>query len=944
MLKILLAIVALAMAASLAPAAFADTSLTLDPIPASAYAGDTVTFTGVLYADGSPLAGKVVYIQEDDFGPDEVLAHGWTDQNGRFAINWRAVAGTIETEFEIYAIFEGDSRHEKDRTRNQEMDVFERRGTQVILNRIPDRVYAGDTVTFTGTLYHRDQPLAGKKVYIQDEDELRLDDYLKSGTTDRYGRFSITWTAKVDPLEAEREIRAVFEGDSSFGRDTSRIQDMYVTKIGGDIKLDRFPRTAKVGQAVTFSGTLSFDRGSPAGAVVYIKDEDTLSRDELLATGYVESNGRFSATWIAEHRDFDDTVDIFAVFEGDGRYGRQATCSRLCGDTMPLLISGRVDPSPPAPPPPAPGGGPSVPDGARYMEMYYALNLRGPPHVVIVPDPDAYGKVSSHIVPAQEGINTWVHALKDAYGRGNWDVTYEVVPQGKAFYESRPDVVVNLVTTERADGCNDYYGWANIFSNPSKPVQTVVCSESEGKKRSNHEVARTAGHEFIHAMGLGHAFNKPGDVMCSVEDNVETCRPWKTRTAVPSSLNLAAVTSIYGTDGFPNPNNRVEYKSRLAEGGPAGAPPSAPPIPPPPAATQPFPNDCTTDDRRYNINLQNYELNPGRYAWYTICNTGTVEYSFSTADRDAGFALYVLPPETDVGSFVNDGEGNYYTCEDPDDGWYSRSNECNVDVGSRIVLHNDYDIPITINGRITTDVAQQPFPNDCTTDDRRYNINLQNYELNPGRYAWYTICNTGTVEYSFSTADRDAGFALYVLPPETDVGSFVNDGEGNYYTCEDPDDGWYSRSNECNVDVGSRIVLHNDYDIPITINGRITTDVAQQPFPNDCTTDDRRYNINLQNYELNPGRYAWYTICNTGTVEYSFSTADRDAGFALYVLPPETDVGSFVNDGEGNYYTCEDPDDGWYSRSNECNVDVGSRIVLHNDYDIPITINGRIRT
>ena len=820
--RMLFALAALAIAASLAPAAFADTSLTLDPIPAHAYAGDTVTFTGVLYADGSPLAGKVVYIQEDDFGPDEVLAYGWTDRNGRFSIDWRAVAAVVETEFEIYAIFEGDSRHEKDRTRNQEMDIFERRGTQVILNPIPDRVYAGDTVTFTGTLHHRDQPLAGKKVYIQDEDELRPDDYLKSGTTDRYGRFSITWTAKVDRWENGLEIRAVFEGDSSFRRDTSRIQDMDVTKIGGDIKLDRFPRTAKVGQAVTFSGTLSFDRGSPAGAVVYIKDEDSFSRDELLATGYVESNGRFSATWIAEHRDFDSTVDIFAVFEGDGRYGRQATCSRLCGDTIPLLISGRVDPSPPAPAPPSPGGRPSVSDGARYMEMYYALNLNAPPRVAIVPDPDAYGKVSSHIVPTQEGINTWVSALEGRYG-GNWRVTYELVLSGDRF-DSRPDVIVNLVTTERDDGCmNDYSGWADIFRNPSKPVQTVVCSESQGKKRSNPEVARTAGHEFIHAMGLGHAFNKPGDVMCSKEGNVWTCDPSITRTAVPSSLNLAAVAKIYGTDGFPNPNSRVEYESRFAEGGPVGAPPSAPPIPPPPAETQSFPNGCATDDRRYDITLENHELNPGWFRWYTICNTGTVQYSFSTADKDASFALYVLPPAADVEDYVNDGDGYPHPCEDTERRWFSKSNTCYLRVGSSIVLHNVRDVPITINGRITTDVAQQSFPNDCTADNARYDFTAKDFTLNPGASRWYTICNTGTMQYSFSTADRDAGFALYVLPPETNVTSYVNDGNGYRYTCEDPDRRWYSKSNTCNVSVGSSIVLHNDRDVPITINGRIRT-------------------------------------------------------------------------------------------------------------------------
>ena len=707
MLKTLAAIVALAMAASLAPAAFADTSLTLDPIPKRAYEGQTVTFTGVLYADGNPLAGKVVYIQEDDFGPDEVLARGWTDQNGRFSIDWRADAATFETEFEIYAIFEGDSSHGKDRTGNQEMDVFERRGTQVILHRIPERAYAGDPVTFTGTLYHRDQPLAGKKVYIQDEDELRLDDYLKSGTTNQYGRFYITWVAKVDSFEDELEIRAVFEGDSSYGRDTSPIQDMYVTKIGGDITLDRFPGTAKVGQAVTFSGTLSFDRGSPEGAVVYIKDEDSLSRDELLVTGYVEPNGRFSATWTAEHRDVDDTVDIFAVFEGDGRYYRQATCSYICGDTMPLRISGRVDSSPPVTPPPvtpppAPGGGPSVPDGVQYMELKYALNLRDPPHVAIVPDPDVYDRVKSHMVPVREGINTWVYALENAYGGGNWDVTYEYVYPGKTFYQSKPDVIVNLVTHEHNDKCFDWYGWAPRHPNLLKSIQTHVCSTSQGEKRPNSDVSRTAGHEFVHAMGLGHAFNKPGDVMCSTEDTGPTCYPDTRRSATPSSLNLGAVAKIYGTDGFPNPNNPVRYESRFAESGSAGTPPNVqPPSVPPQTRTQSFPNGCTTDDRRYDITLKNYELKPGWYKWYTICGS-PISYSFSTSSSYDGFSIYVLPPDTDVSDFVNNREGRYYVCEEPDSQWHRKSNTCNILPGSNIVLHNTMDDSIYISGWIRT--------------------------------------------------------------------------------------------------------------------------------------------------------------------------------------------------------------------------------------------------
>ena len=202
-------------------------------------------------------------------------------------------------------------------------------------------------------------------------------------------------------------------------------------------------------------------------------------------------------------------------------------------------------------------------------------------------------------------------------------------------------------------------------------------------------------------MGLGHAFNKPGDVMCSREDTGPTCAFSLSWSAAPSSLNLGAVAQMYGADGFTNPNNRVAYESRFAEGYTGAQTNVQPPSAPPQTRTQAFPNDCTTDDQSYNINLKNYGLEPGRYAWYTICNTGTVQYSFAATDRDAGFALYVLPPETDVGDFV-DGGGSYYTCEDPDKRWYSKSGTCNVDVGSRIVFHNDRTVSITINGRIVT--------------------------------------------------------------------------------------------------------------------------------------------------------------------------------------------------------------------------------------------------
>ena len=337
------------------------------------------------------------------------------------------------------------------------------------------------------------------------------------------------------------------------------------------------------------------------------------------------------------------------------------------------------------------------------MEMFYALDLYKPPHVAIVPDPDpdTYVQVKSHIVPVREGVLTWVDALERKFSRGNWAVTFEYVLPGERF-DSRPDVIMNLVTNERDDGCGvDYAGWAKIYAIPTKPVQTVVCSTSQGEKRTNQDVARIAGHEFIHAMGLGHAFNKPGDVMCSTEDTGPTCGRGGSWFAPPSSLNLGAVAQMYGTDGFANPNNRVAYESRFAEGYTGSQSNVQPPSAPPQTRTYSFPNDCSTDEARYDAAVNDSTLNPGEFSWYTICNTGMVQYSFAATDRDAGFALYVLPPETDVGDFVNGG-GSYYTCEDPDKRWYGKSGTCNVDVGSRIVLHNDRTVSITINGRIAT--------------------------------------------------------------------------------------------------------------------------------------------------------------------------------------------------------------------------------------------------
>ena len=135
--------------------------------------------------------------------------------------------------------------------------------------------------------------------------------------------------------------------------------------------------------------------------------------------------------------------------------------------------------------------------------------------------------------------------------------------------------IVNLVSPENDAGCLDEYtGWAQVSGDPQRPVpvQTVVCTAGQWGPVTETDAAATAAHEFIHAMGLGHTFNKPGDLMCSIEQGLPTCSTIASEETAPSDLNAAAVAEMYGTDGFANPNNPVSYKSRLYDVGAAREP------------------------------------------------------------------------------------------------------------------------------------------------------------------------------------------------------------------------------------------------------------------------------------------------------------------------------------------------------------------------------------
>lgn len=92
--------------------------------------------------------------------------------------------------------------------------------------------------------------------------------------------------------------------------------------IKTSLTLDAPPSWVPAGSPVIFTGKLvEVDTGKPVtGATIKIFDRD-FGRDDLLASGTTESDGRFSVKCIVKKTDLrDNTVEIYAKFEGSDDY------------------------------------------------------------------------------------------------------------------------------------------------------------------------------------------------------------------------------------------------------------------------------------------------------------------------------------------------------------------------------------------------------------------------------------------------------------------------------------------------------------------------------------------------------------------------------------------------------------------------------------------------
>ena len=456
-------------------------------------------------------------------------------------------------------MFEGASGFDKSRSDTYSVSLLEYspEQTYLVLDPLPGSAYVGETLALSGYLVDGDgYGLSGAFIEIKDEDTGSRDEIIGTAVTDERGMFFVSTPAEQwDFFGNVVEIYAVFEGTSSYGKARSSEQSLSVYKYGSSLHLDEIPQEAREGEVIPFSGTLTLDQHSPAGAIIYIKDEDALSRDDLLATAFADENGRFATNWRVVHTDPTSNAEIYAVFEGTDKL------QRVVSEEKKLKILDYM-PKPSDVPPVSP-----VPPNYEYMELYFSYDFSDSPRILIVPEPESYDQVKRHIVSVEEGIRMVSDQLRQEHG-GNWDTTFNVVSKGAAFSTPGYDIVVNLIMPD-SENCEDWAGVAEV--RPIKPINTKVCATNPDETlRTSEDVARIAAHEFTHAVGLGHTFtdDPTNDILCSVEDDGPTCpnEQWPPSSEL-SDLNLAAFEAIYGSDGFQNPNKYVVFKQKFSING-----------------------------------------------------------------------------------------------------------------------------------------------------------------------------------------------------------------------------------------------------------------------------------------------------------------------------------------------------------------------------------------
>lgn len=189
-----------------------------------------------------------------------------------------------------------------------------------------------------------------------------------------------------------------------------------------------------------------------------------------------------------------------------------------------------------------------------------------------------------YIDDAKSAVSKWSNVLKQYSGNPDaWNfnvyeshkqlefgqngaVTNNLDPPADIILELKEDPSGTECFEAGIDGITEY-----LEDPTAGPLYTYSYTSCKGDQYTNDYVYATVSHEFAHALGLGHAYNTSGDLLCGLDEgegfledgNGESIRSCDTvnERVEPSELDINGLLFMYGMDGFGEPNNSDLYES-----------------------------------------------------------------------------------------------------------------------------------------------------------------------------------------------------------------------------------------------------------------------------------------------------------------------------------------------------------------------------------------------
>lgn len=123
------------------------------------------------------------------------------------------------------------------------------------------------------------------------------------------------------PFESTKQISIADEIKNHFFGGSSQSQQSYQYLTQTYATLQASSYQVSEGQTVTFSGQLTDSSGNGIpNQIIYVKRDITLSADPTLGTGYTNSNGYYTVSWIATKPITSNTANVYATFDGTQGY------------------------------------------------------------------------------------------------------------------------------------------------------------------------------------------------------------------------------------------------------------------------------------------------------------------------------------------------------------------------------------------------------------------------------------------------------------------------------------------------------------------------------------------------------------------------------------------------------------------------------------------------